>query len=68
VATVRNVAGYTAWIPDAGVTVEDHDTFEVDDDLFDQRDWPEANFEVVEAPKKSKKTTSKKAAASGEKE
>jgi hypothetical protein len=67
VATIRNVAGYTAWIPDAGVTVEDHETFEVDDDLFDAREWPEANFEVVEAPKKSK-ATKKATAKSGEKE
>ncbi len=67
-ATVRNVAGEARWIPDAQVTVEDHETFEVDDDLFDQREWPDTIFEVVEAPKKTKKATTKKAASSGEKE
>ncbi len=67
-ATIRNVAGEARWIPDAGVTVEDHETFEVDDDLFDQRSWPETMYEVVEAPKKTKKTTKKAAAAGGKEE
>ena len=63
-ATIRNVSGEARWIPDAGVTVEDGDTFEVADELFEQREWPPENFEVVEPPKKTRKT----AASSGEKE
>jgi hypothetical protein len=71
VATIRNVAGEARFIPLAGpngAAVEDHETFEVDDDVFDAHEWPDSNFEVVEAPKKSKKATAKKAAPSGEKE
>ena len=53
-AMVRNGAGEPRDIPLAGGVVEDGDTFEVDDDIFDSVHFSEGLFEVVEYPVKSK--------------
>lgn len=51
-AVVRNVAGDARDIPLAGRTVEDGDTFEIDDDVIWQYGWPEDLYEIVDAPPK----------------
>lgn len=53
-ATVRNIAGDTRWIPLVNLEVDDRDTFEVDDDVFDSVHFSPELFEVVEPPRKSK--------------
>jgi hypothetical protein len=64
-AEVRNIAGEPRYIPVAGGVVDDGESFEVDDDLFDSLDWHPDLFKVVTPPAKSKP---KKTAASGNKE
>ena len=66
-AEVRNIAGEAREIPAAdGRIVEDGESFEVDDDLFDSMFWHPELFKVVTPPAKSKPT--KAAAPSGDKE
>lgn len=48
-ATIRNVAGEERWIPSAGAVIDDHDTFEVPDELFYSMSFGD-DFEVVEPP------------------
>lgn len=56
-AKIRNTAPDARDIPLAGRVVESGDDFEVDDDVFDQHEWPEDLYKVIVAPERRKPQT-----------
>lgn len=64
-AVIRNNAGEDRFIPLAGRVVADGDTFELDDEEFDQYEFGD-DFKVIEEPTSSK--SKPKAAADKKKE